>query len=181
MLEQTSKSHASDVDSLQQYCKNLRSDFEMKFLVDVPTTTEDELSASASSKLEVAVAELQNRVQKKADMDDIERISISSQNTKETIEKLESNMVELQSQLKRLSAGSRRASRVSFSTGFVPLDNQVSVTEVKATTVDQLSPELVEELTKDVKLAIEDQQRVCKGSKRIWPSWEKYSDNVRAQ
>ncbi|KAI5057103.1 hypothetical protein GOP47_0027118 [Adiantum capillus-veneris] len=157
-LDQMRKSNASDLEALQQYCRNLRSDFELKFLVDVgklPIAADGEVSPSSKAKLEAAVAELQNRMQKKADADEVEKMSQSTQFVKDAFEKMQSNVIELQSQLKRLSAGSRRASRVSFSAGLGYQDTQVSFADVKAAPAEELSPRLVDELTKDVKLAIE--------------------------
>ncbi|MCO5565119.1 hypothetical protein L7F22_018790 [Adiantum nelumboides] len=138
--------------------QNLRSDFELKFLVDVgklPLAADGEVSPSSKAKLEAAVAELQNRMQKKADADEVEKMSHSTQLVKDAFEKTQSNVIELQSQLKRISAGSRRASRVSFSAGLGYQDTQVSVTDAKSAAVEELSPRLVDELTKDVKSAIE--------------------------
>ena len=60
-LDQMTESHSSDLEALQQYCRNLRSDFELKFLVDVgklPTAAEGEVSPSSKAKLEASVAEL---------------------------------------------------------------------------------------------------------------------------
>ncbi|KAH7436016.1 hypothetical protein KP509_06G089500 [Ceratopteris richardii] len=157
-LDQMRKTTASDMEALQQYCRNLRSDFELKFLVDVgklPSTTEGEVSPSSKAKLEAAVAELQNRMQKKADVDELEKISQSTQLVKDAFENIQSNVIELQSQFRRLSAGSRRVSRVSFSAGLGSQDFQVPFADSKLSTIDELSPKLVDELTKDVKLAIE--------------------------
>ncbi|KAH7295109.1 hypothetical protein KP509_27G032800 [Ceratopteris richardii] len=157
-LEQTTNSHASDLDALQQYCKNLRSDFESKLLVDVGKhSADEELSEAARAKIEAAVAELQNRVQKKADLDDLQRVTQSTQNVKDACEKMESNMIELQSQLKRLNAGSRRASRLSLAGSLVPTESQLQmlVSNSKFNSLEDLNPNLVEEITKDLKEAIE--------------------------
>ncbi|KAI5059154.1 hypothetical protein GOP47_0025473 [Adiantum capillus-veneris] len=166
-LEQTTNAHASDLDAVQQYCRNLRSDFEMKFIVDVgkhPTAEEEELSEASRAKIEAAVAELQNRIQKKADVDDLERITQSTQNVKDACEKMESNMIELQLHLKRLSAGSRRASRVSLTGSLVPpslltpesqMQLQMLMPQTKLNSLEDLSPQLLDELTKDLKDAIE--------------------------
>ncbi|MCO5610383.1 hypothetical protein L7F22_064619 [Adiantum nelumboides] len=159
-LEQTTNAHASDLDAVQQYCRNLRSDFEMKFIVDVgkhPTAEEEELSEVSRAKIEAAVAELQNRIQKKADVDDLDRITQSTQNVKDTCEKMESNMIELQSQLKRLSAGSRRASRVSLTGSLIPPESQLQMfmPQTKLNSLEDLNPQLLDEVTKDLKEAIE--------------------------
>ncbi|MCO5585893.1 hypothetical protein L7F22_039827 [Adiantum nelumboides] len=147
-------------DKVLRNGKNLRSDFEMKFIVDVgkyPTAEEEELSEASRAKIEAAVAELQNRIQKKADVDDLDRITQSTQNVKDTCEKMESNMIELQSQLKRLSAGSRRASRVSLTGSLIPPESQLQMfmPQTKLNSLEDLNPQLLDGLTKDLKEAIE--------------------------
>ena len=65
------------------FSQNLRSDFELKFLVEAAKPHDEEISSASKAKLETAVAELQNRIQKKADVDDMENMLQINQNLKD--------------------------------------------------------------------------------------------------
>ena len=69
--------------SLIVFSQNLRSDFELKFLVEAAKPHNEAISSASKAKLETAVAELQNRIQKKADVDDMEKMLQINQNLKD--------------------------------------------------------------------------------------------------
>ncbi|KAJ7524039.1 hypothetical protein O6H91_18G074300 [Diphasiastrum complanatum] len=119
LTRQTTRAQAYDLEALQKYCRALRSDFEMSPLLDLDVKSGENATEGGQPVLEGAIAELQNRLQRKADADTVNQLLHSSQSMQDIILRMGATVDDIKSDMRKNSSTSNlteKALAVPFST-----------------------------------------------------------------